>query len=436
MFNYSQLKLGLVVALTGVLAMFVGAPPCCAQALQSSTDISDPKQYGYFPDTKLALGVGFNPEDLSDPKLPCIVFKERPFSPAAQGTAFTAHYVRDTSELLSATNLDIKASADIMGGSASAHFNVNSEGTFDQDSITVVVKAVTDFGWTGMDASSEPHLTSSAEKLIDQKHFKAFAERCGSRYVALDHRVSSAGVIISISSVKQSWKQEFEAEASGSYGGSGMSASASVKFASKLKEAVSKGDMSFQVVATGGKGFGSLGEVMKGLSAQPDALQAIYAGLGKFLQDFGKENAALYSFSVGTMEKFGWDPSSELSWTDAQETQLQAIALRYRETNEAINHAENFLTGGPWRQAQNVLSPVRYNSDDDYRTVVTDAKEYQKTISKAFEDCKKISDVRRCQAHQLSHRGSRCLLRHSQHLRSRKFNSSSTHGPREKVENP
>jgi hypothetical protein len=43
--------------------------------------------------------------------------------------------------------------------------------------------------------------------------------------------------------------------------------------------------VSFQVFATGGAGFGRLGDVVKGLAGQADPMKAIMDGLAKFLGD-------------------------------------------------------------------------------------------------------------------------------------------------------
>src|SRR5579859_2777495 len=83
----------------------------------------DPKQYGYHPNSVLALGRGFSPNDIvNDPKLPCIVAKQVTLDPGPPKTTLVAFYVRDFDDLSSATNIDAKASADILGSGGNAHF--------------------------------------------------------------------------------------------------------------------------------------------------------------------------------------------------------------------------------------------------------------------------------------------------------------------------
>jgi hypothetical protein len=98
-------------------------------------------EYRYVPDTKLALGLSFNPNDLSDIKLPCIVYTERALTQGAASTKIDAYYVSNKKETSEAANLDITASADFMGGSANAHFNLDTNETYDESTVNVVVNA-------------------------------------------------------------------------------------------------------------------------------------------------------------------------------------------------------------------------------------------------------------------------------------------------------
>jgi hypothetical protein len=71
---------------------------------------TEPTEYRYLPETKLALGLGlgFNPNNLSDVKLPCIVFTERPLTKGVASTRLTATYVSNAKEE-SETNFDVRA---------------------------------------------------------------------------------------------------------------------------------------------------------------------------------------------------------------------------------------------------------------------------------------------------------------------------------------
>jgi hypothetical protein len=301
--------------------------------------------------------------------------------------------VRNSSEFDEVTNLDVKASVDALAGSASAHFNVDTQNTFDETSINVVVKAFTDYGWYGMEA--QPLQLSDDAKALRDSDPKGFEETCGSRYVALEHRASSAGILISIANVRQSFKQKFEVDASANGGGLGMSGSASSKFSDELKTALTQNRVSFQVFSTGGDGFGSLGEVVKGLSGQSDPLSTITSGLANFLSTFGKKNAALYSFSVTSMAKFGWNESAVEPWSDQKETQLREIVRQYRRLTDALSNAQNFQAGGVWKEAVCSLT----NCTPAFIQVLSDTTELQEQQQKlrdAYDSCKVSKQIKTC----------------------------------------
>lgn len=372
----------------GSLFLFV------ASVLQAQTET---REYRYFPDSKFGLGIGFSPNDLSDVKLPCIDFKERPLSAGAVRTKLTASYVANAQDVSNASNLDIRASAEFLGGSASEHFNLNTSENFSEMSINVVVNAVTDYGQWGMAPSPEPRLTERAQSLL-KSNPPEFARTCGTRYISMERRASAAGVLISISSVKHSWKEAFMQEASGGYGAGGMSASASVKFSSELKTALEEHRVSFQVFSTGGDGFGSLGEMCKGLTGKEDnPMDVIASGLDSFLKTFGKSNAAIYSFSASPMEYFGWDASRDLPWTDTKSQELLSIVDEYRRIGETIENAEQFTDpDSAWHRAICDESPCYPASVALETSLIQDAKEFQSSLKDAYNTCTTKQDMASC----------------------------------------
>jgi hypothetical protein len=182
-----------------------------------------------------------------------------------------------------------------------------------------------------------------------------------------------------------------------------MSASASAKFTTLFRTALSNSAVSFQLFSTGGKGFGALGEVVKGLAGHADPLATIMDGLSKYLETFGKDNAAMYAFSRGSMEDFGWDADAVDPWTDLKETQLRAIAKRYRETREALSNLADYQSGGHWSE---IVQEQPDFSSKFIRTVapsrIEELKKYQVQLADAHEACRKRQDLKTCPLPQAS----------------------------------
>jgi hypothetical protein len=166
-----------------------------------------------------------------------------------------------------------------------------------------------------MAANPEPELTKRAQSLL-KSNPTDFVNTCGTRYVSMEHRASAAGVVISITSVKQTWKQKFLSDVSGGYDGVAMSASASAKFSDELKSALTQHRVNFHVFATGGDGFGELGEMCKGLAKQDDPMDSLASGLPAFLkpserktQQFTRLQPLLWTNLDGTLHQTFLSPT-------------------------------------------------------------------------------------------------------------------------------
>ena len=348
---------------------------CEAQTVIAGS--GDPATYHYFPGSKLALGLGFSPNNINDVKLPCIVVKPKKLDPGPPSTTYSYRYVRSSEEFTFAANIDSKASAQALGGSADSHFQVDTHSGFSQTSVNVLVSATTDFDRWGLEPPVE--LTPDAKALL--KYPRRFEQVCGSRYVAIERRASSVSVLISVAAVTQSWKHSFEMENSGSYGEDGMSASARMKFSAELKRALASDRVEFQVFATGGSGLGGLKDTMPTLAGQPNPLDSISKGLTTFLGDFNSENPAAYSFDVASMQHLGWDPSGVEPWTDLKEANLRSIASLYLEVTDEINNIKDYQSGGRWRRA--IRDPI----ESQVTKQLPDLLAYQHSLAEAHKSC-------------------------------------------------
>src|SRR5580704_5601464 len=100
----------------------------------------------------------------------------------------------------------------------------------------------------------------------------------------------------------------------------------------------------------------------KGLAKQDDPMDSLASGLTAFLKTFGKRNAAIYSFTATSMDKFGWDPASDVPWSNEKQSQLLLLISEYKGVNERIQHAEQFSEGenSEWRKAvcESTCAPV------------------------------------------------------------------------------
>ena len=319
---------------------------CFATAGDVTGTIADPTDYGWYPKIVLGLGRGFNPADvLHDPKLPCIVAATESLDGGAPSTKLSVTYVKSMQGLEETAHVDAKASATAMGGSGSASYAVDAASAFNNTSISVLVSAETDYGRWGLKAPVL--LTDAAKALLATP--KEFERICGSRYVAVENRASSANVLITIESVSSSTKDAMDASISGGAQYGAMSATASARFSKELKTANKQSRINVRVFATGGAGQSSLANLAKAALSDDDTIKTIGEGLASFLSTFAATNAVPIGYQVASMNRLGWSPDSVGLWETEKEKKLRYITAQYNYMVNELALEQDYLNGGRWR---------------------------------------------------------------------------------------
>ncbi|TGQ20038.1 MAG: hypothetical protein E5V67_09270 [Mesorhizobium sp.] len=295
---------------------------------------ADPRFYGYSEKTALALGLGFEPRDITDFKRPCIDFVKTQLDAGPSSTNFSLTYVKDASQLDFATHVDSKANAAFLVFKANASFSMDTKFAYDANSISVVMTAETHYGRWGLDPKAK--LTPEATALLTTP--TKFAETCGTRYVAVEDRASSISVLITLLSVDTDIMTSFQSEFGGSGGWGQLSASAQAKFSFALSLAAQQDRLVVGLGAVGGKGLGGLKDSIESLAQiEKDPAAAILKALGNALAGFDANNAAPILYTVASMEQFGFDASAIDPWTDLRERNLRGIVAEYRRAAEELD---------------------------------------------------------------------------------------------------
>jgi hypothetical protein len=299
----------------------------------------DPASYLYHPQSTLALGRGFSPSDTTVAKFPCISFAPTKLDPGPPSTSFIFSYVTSQTQLSAVLGIDAKIDASYLTFSGNATFQFDSAASFDAKTMNVVVQGRTDYGRWGIDPNAK--LVAEATTLLGDG--AAFEKKCGSRYVAIEHRASSVFAIITLLNVRTDQRDAFVAEMGGGGGWGPLTAKAQTRFSLELRSAAGQGRLVLSVLATGGTGLSGLKDVLTTASAQADNLNAIVAGLGTFLAGFNESNAAAARYDVASISHFGWSESALDLWTDLQETRLQEMVSAYRLISSDLAQAKGII---------------------------------------------------------------------------------------------
>jgi hypothetical protein len=301
-----------------------------------------PNYFGYHPMSVMSLGLGHSPEDLSQARLRAIEYTEKAAEGGALSTEFAIVLVADSTQLKDALHLDLKVDASYLVFKGSNSFAYDQSALFSADAATVVISATSEYARLTMAGA---HLSKEAKALISAGQMADFEQTYGSRYVVMERRGASVSVIVTITGLSIADKSKLAAglEGSGSWGPLG--AGAKLHFESELERASKAGRLNIQVVATGGEGFGGLADLVKALSANPEALKNIFEALGVYLKQFNAKNSVPIGFHTASMKDFGWKPAKEPAnrWTDLTLRRLLEIVDRYRATIRNLDQIRSLL---------------------------------------------------------------------------------------------
>jgi hypothetical protein len=311
-----------------ITVLFLSVGIRCANA----DDVeADPSHYAFHPMSIMSLGLGFNPSDITRTKIRCIVADPVDLESGSISTVFSTQLVTNHEQLQSSLGMDSKIDASYLIFKGSATFNFHYSVSSSDDSATVVVSAVSEFGRKGL---SPPKLTVEAKQIVGNSSL--FANTCGTRFVNIEHRGASVSAIVTIRGLTKEEKTTLVTGVTGEGGWGPLSAAGSTQFQAELAKAVKTGRADIQVVSTGGNGFGGLGDTVKALAATPESLPAIQTALGIYISQFNSSNSVPIGFDVESMEALGWAPATDNLWTLQLERKLRALVQAYRETRDAL----------------------------------------------------------------------------------------------------
>lgn len=299
--------------------------------------------YGYYPETVLGLGLGFDPTNVQQPKTPAIIMTPRLLDGSgALSTQFVYTLVRTTTQMKETLGLDLRVDASFLVFKGSTTFSFNQNVTQDASSLTVVVSGITEFSRRGLDPASIA-LTPAAQAMLVRP--KQFVESFGSHYGLIERRGAAVHAILTVSQVSESARVAINTSMAASGGWGPLSASARAAFQRELVGASSQGRLECQVVATGGAGFAGLADMVRTLSAQSDSLQTVTDSLASYLRQFNESNAAPLGYHVGSFVGLGLDPSAINLWSETKVRRLLAIVDRYREVTASLDNLNGILSG-------------------------------------------------------------------------------------------
>jgi hypothetical protein len=303
---------------------------------------SGPNYFGYHPMSIMSLGLGYSPEDLTQARLRAIEYTEKAAEGGALSTELAIVLVTNSTQLKDALHLDLKVDASYLVYKGTSSFTYDQSALFTADSATVVISATSEYARLTMVGA---HLSKEARAFLDAGRMTDFEQTYGSHYVVMERRGASVSVLVTITGLSMANKAKLAAGLEGSGRWGPLGAGGQLHFQSELERASKEGRLNVQVVATGGEGFGGLADLVKALSANPEALKNIFEALGVYLKQFHAKNSVPIGFHTASMKDFGWKPSKETGdrWTDVTIRRLLEIVDRHRKTQRRMDEIQALL---------------------------------------------------------------------------------------------
>jgi hypothetical protein len=298
---------------------------------------SDPTYYSFYPGSPMSLGVGISPQDLRQAKQKCITSEEYPLDSGALSTNFHLYAVSSNYELKEAFKLDLRLDASYLTAKAGGSYHIDSGSHVNQSDLLIVVTAESEFPRRGLRPPVK--LTQEAQDLLTAGNVTEFDGICGSQLVIQERRGARVSAVLTISDISRESRAKItsSAHAGGSFGP--VSASASLDIDKELKAASAQHRVTVDIRATGGEGFGKLGQILQTLSGK--GVGAIEGALGTFMTTFTAENPAPIGYFIGPMP--GRNAAFTDLWTDLKLAKLYSLVDDYRSAQRDVNEVTGVL---------------------------------------------------------------------------------------------
>jgi len=250
--------------------------------------------YYFHPTSTLTLGKGLDPAQPNEEKRICFDFPEpNKKTEGALKTTASIEVLENTRNITAILNYDTNIDANLLFFSANTQFDFDNTYTLDKRSVSVVVKASTEYGRLFL---KKPVLLPEYAEMLDKKQFNQFRTFCGSRLVTTEVRGATVAVVITIENASSELISKLKITGSGGKSVAGIGAKAKAMFEAEYRDKSTNNEVRAQLFAVGGNGISDLDKVVQNMVRRGERLDEIADGLQKFISGFTVDNSAPVRF--------------------------------------------------------------------------------------------------------------------------------------------
>lgn len=338
------------------------------------------KVYDYHPNSPLALGRGFEPNTLTEPKLNCLEFerKEDIQNGAATSTSFLMRTVSSMQDLKRKLGVDFSLDARYLKVKGGTTFNLNKESNFEKNTLNVLIVASSEYGSVSM---KNPKLNEYGKQLIDNGHHDLFRKECGSHLITNEIMGARVGVMLTIRNLSNKTSNTIKNTIKFGYDAGSMSIDLKNDINKMVKNASKNNSLEISIFATGSTGVDKVGTFAEVLSAQEGALEKIQAALGTYMKEFNFNSSVPVRF-LSKPFGFGFEAKYENLWKAHNERKIQRIAEAYRKLNYQVEVVRKIHEGVDLRASMLNHDEIEELVEESY-----DAEDYLDNLVELHRIC-------------------------------------------------
>lgn len=344
----------------------------------------EPTFIGYHPMVPRTLGSGISLADPGANMPDCLVNVEGTSISGARETSSDTFLVTNSSQLRQTLGIDLRIDASYLTFSGGANFSFSSENLFDDYSITMVVKAWSEYAPFKLKPTAA--LAPSAKAI--RSNGPKFVSKCGTHYVDAVRRGSTVSAVITIFGLSSTEKRDTVAGMVASGGWGAASASVKAKFEEHLQRVTQSNNSRVQVVATGGEGIKDFGGIIRALAAGKDSLASVQVALAKMVETLDEGNSAQLGFWIRPFSDFDVDTKALDLWSDLKSKAMSDMVSEYRKVGDLVESANGILSGTDIRQS--LVSPSQRTAIEKQLLALL---EYQTQLAIQHSACKETTAI-------------------------------------------
>lgn len=322
------------------------------------TPFFETNYYPFAVENVIELGRGFNPFHLDQPKLFPFQFVLKEETHTAIETNFQVSIAFNKYDLEKALDFNSTLKLSLGTVKANAFYKTITKTTFDESSISVIIKASTEYSKISLDITG---LTTEASETY-KRDIKEFSKKYGTRIPIQMRRGAAVYFVLNIKNVSETFRNEVTSNLSVSKSGMFFSGSIEANLKKEITESRKNNRLEVEILSRGGQnGIGDLSDMVKAFDDETNSFKNLKESLAQYFKTFKVENSVPVGYFTASYKSLGYsDALTEL--TDvSKEKYLIKIVDFFQKANDDLNKLQLI---------DNCLDPICQALSDKSRTEI------------------------------------------------------------------